>query len=274
MRAMNFSLLRSATDDFSALSLIKIGHSGEFFAGILNGGEKIVVKKGVNENLEKELELYISLSDRRCLVPLLGYCDEEKERLFLVYQFMKQGDLSTLLARKDRSVPWIVRLKIAVEVSEALLFLHCICTPPILHNDIKSSSIMIGENYEVRLGSLSKATKVGQECLLSSDIWHFGMLLMDLISGLDVSGAEDPYAKIWLQKALTCTDRAGLLRLIDPSLILEEDLVQETIGVTNLAKACLNGSDWLTMKIIRQALEQPIHIGETGENGLSSSQGK
>ncbi|XP_058088888.1 probable LRR receptor-like serine/threonine-protein kinase At2g16250 [Magnolia sinica] len=264
-RDLNVESLRSATDDFSTLSLIKIGHSGEFFAGFLNNGtDKIVVKKGVVEDLKRELELYISLSDATCFVPLIGYCGEDKEKLFLVYEFMEGGDLATVLTSKDRPLPWIVRLKIAVEVADALLFLHCTCSPPVLHNDVQSSSILMGPNQEARLGSLSRATRVEHEELLSHDVWCYGKLLMDLISGLNVSSGDDPYSQRWLQKVMACPDRASLIGLMDPTLIMEEDLAEEIIGVVTIAKACMSQSSWITMKLVRQAIGHPARIADQG----------
>ncbi|XP_077242281.1 putative LRR receptor-like serine/threonine-protein kinase At2g16250 [Tasmannia lanceolata] len=262
IREMSIATLRSATDNFSMLRLIRIGHSGDFFSGCIDGAEKIVVKKGVVEVLNKELELYACLSDRR-LVPLLGYCQEENDNLFLVYEFMERGDLATLLARKDRLLPWIARLKIAIEVvvkmiekdSNYSLFMS---------SDVKSSSILLVANYEVRLGSLTRAMKVEQgEGSLSYDVQCFGILLMDLVSGLDVSGAEDPSAQKWLQKAMNYTDPAALLASIDPTLIVEEDLANEILGVMTLAKACLSSAEWLSMKLVRQFLDQSTHIGDT-----------
>ncbi|KAL6004547.1 hypothetical protein ACLOJK_005102, partial [Asimina triloba] len=102
------------------------------------------------------------------------------------------------------------------------------------------------------------------EGLLNHDVQCFGMLLMDLISGLNISAADDPYAQRWLRKALACPDRAGLIGLMDPTLIVEDDLADEMVGVANIAKVCVSGSSWLTMNAVRQALAYPAHISDLG----------
>eukprot|EP01018_Ginkgo_biloba_P004923 Gb_24556 [translate_table: standard] len=296
LRDLSLAKLQAATDHFNALNLIKIGRSGDFFAGVLDQEEQIVVKRmAVDElkmsELQTELEIYGAESDNRYLVPLIGQCSEGDQKL-LVYKFIANGDLASALAKGreisvsedadaddasklSQSLPWITRLKIAVEAAQALFHLHYNCNPPILHKDIKSSSILLTDEYEVRLGSLSYAQKVDNGALLSYDIFCFGKVLLDLISGLDISGSEDPYAEAWLIKASPCIDsdyKDGLLALIDPSLIVEEDFTKEILGVATLAKACLdpNSLKSLNMNIVCQVLQNPQHLVIESINAIQS----
>ncbi|XP_011625329.1 probable LRR receptor-like serine/threonine-protein kinase At2g16250 [Amborella trichopoda] len=260
-RELDIEGLKSATDDFSSQNVIKVGESGEFYEGYWNGEEHIVVKKVFEGHLEKELDIRTSLvTGSKYLVPLIGQCIGESMG-FLVYRPMANRDLATVLAngRSDQSLPWIVRLKIAVQAAEALVYLHHSCIPPILHNDIKSSSILLDQEYNVRLGSLTKAQRVTHQGSLRHDVRCFGKVLMDLVSGLDYSGGKDPYAQAWAHKALVCMQDQGPLVSMDPSLVVEEDLNKEITGVAYLAKACLSESeeDGLTMKVVRQVLDEP-----------------
>lgn len=288
LRDLSLAKLQEATDQFNALKLVKIGSSGDFFAGVLEDDEHIVVKR-MDESksermLQTEMEIHATQQSHRYVVPLLGQCSEAKQRL-LVYKFISKGDLATALTRcrqisalsddsgraeqpVSESLPWITRLKIATETAQALSYLHFNCHPPILHKDIKSSSILLTDEYEVRLGSLSHAQKVNDNgaSLLSYDIFCFGKVLLDLISGLDVSGSEDPYAEAWVIKAMPYIDSDsysdGLLALIDPSLVVEEDFTREILGVAALARACLHPSSLktLNMRIICQALHSPHQL--------------
>lgn len=292
LRDLSLAQLQEATDQFNAHNLIKIGRSGDFFAGVLEDDERIVVKR-IDESksegmLQTEMEIHATQQSHRYVVPLLGQCSEaEGRQKLLVYKFISKGDLATALTRcrlvstpsddngctqqpVSESLPWITRLKIATETAQALSYLHFNCHPPVLHKDIKSSSILLTDEYEVRLGSLSYAQKVndnGGANLLSYDIFCFGKVLLDLISGLDVSGSEDPYAEAWVIKAMPyCIDSDsysdGLLALIDPSLVVEEDFTREIQGVAALARACLHPSSLktLNMKIICQALHNPQQL--------------
>lgn len=289
LRDLSLAKLQEATDQFNALNLIKIGNSGDFFAGVLEDDEHIVVKRMDDSKSERmmqtEMEIHATQQSHRYVVPLLGQCSEARQKLF-VYKFISKGDLATALTRCRpavsalsadgrrteksimESLPWITRLKIATETAQALCYLHFDCQPPILHKDIKSSSILLTEEYEVRLGSLSHAQKINDNGgnLLSYDIFCFGKVLLDLISGLDVSGAEDPYAESWVAKAMPYIESDsysdGLLALIDPSLVVEEDFTREILGVAVLARACLNPTSLktLNMKVICEALHNPNQV--------------
>ncbi|KAH9298609.1 hypothetical protein KI387_030291, partial [Taxus chinensis] len=250
LRDFSLAQLEAATDHFNSLNLIKIGHSGDFFAGILEGEERVVVKRMKMSADEEEVQRELEIHGSDAVVPLLGQAGLQ----FLVYKFVGNGDLATALAKGRRvleddnhtmpsSLPWITRLKIATGTARALFHLHHHSHPPLLHKDIKSSSILLTEEFEVCLGSLSSVEKVESEALLSYDIICFGRVLLDLISGLDVSGCEDPYAEAWVSKALPCIESGysdSLVALIDPSLVVEEDFTREILGVAALARACLD----------------------------------
>lgn len=132
------------TSDFSETNLIKHGHSGDIFQGFLEGGIPIVIKKVDLRSFRKEsymmeLEFFSKVSHTR-LVPLLGHCLELESEKFLVYKYMRNGDLTSSLHRvtnsgDDRlqSQDWITRLKIATGAAEALAYLHHECTPPLVH---------------------------------------------------------------------------------------------------------------------------------------------
>uniref|UniRef100_A0A0D6R681 Protein kinase domain-containing protein n=1 Tax=Araucaria cunninghamii TaxID=56994 RepID=A0A0D6R681_ARACU len=302
LRDFSLAKLQEATDHFNAEKLIKIGSSGDLFAGILDEEERVVIKRmtgssGVEEGkaadqLQAELDIHAAEWSHRRVVPLLGQCVEGEEcQKFMVYKFVANGDLASALAKGRRvwsaaaedeeeggggeggsgsqplppSLSWITRLKIATETAEALCHLHFSCHPPVLHKDIKSSSILLTEEFEVRLGSLSYVQKVDNGAFLSYDIFCFGKILLDLISGLDISGSDDPYAEAWLSKALQYIDsgyRDGFIALIDPSLVVEEDFTREILGVAALARTCLdqNCLKSLTMKTVCQILHNPQQL--------------
>jgi len=138
-----YQQLLQATDNFTDANLIKNGHSGDLFRGLLEGGIPVVIKR-INLNLIKrdsylvELDFFSKVSHPR-LVPLLGHCLEQENEKHLVYKYMPNGDLSSSLYRKVntddslQSLDWITRLKIAIGAAEGLCYLHHECTPPFVH---------------------------------------------------------------------------------------------------------------------------------------------
>ncbi|KAL3538969.1 hypothetical protein ACH5RR_002335 [Cinchona calisaya] len=172
--SFTYHQILQVTNGLSQSNLIKHGQSGDLFYGVLEGGIEVVVKKIDLSSIQREsyyliseLEILHKVSHSRSVVPLVGHCLENMNEKFLVYKYMPKKDLSTYLYRKiapddvnDRlhipSLDWDVRLKIAVGAAEGLYYLHHECIPPIVHRDIQASSILLDDNFEVRLGSLSE----------------------------------------------------------------------------------------------------------------------
>ncbi|PVH63405.1 hypothetical protein PAHAL_2G021000 [Panicum hallii] len=159
----SYEELVHATGGFGDDKLIKNGHSGDIYHGVLENGSHVIVKKvrsnGVNKHAS-ELDFYTRYSNDR-IVPLLGYLSKDDEE-FLAYKYMPKGDLTNALHKKPvdtadglPSLDWITRLKIATGVAEAMCFLHDECSPPLIHRDIQASSVLLDDKYEVRLGSMS-----------------------------------------------------------------------------------------------------------------------
>lgn len=139
-----YDQLASITSGFSDERLIKHGHSGDLYHGVLQDGTAVVVKRMTSRVARKdtylaELDLFAKGCHER-LVPFIGHCLDKEEEKVLVYRFVRNGDLSSALHRKPReeeegmqSLDWIKRLKIATGVAEALCYLHHECNPPMVH---------------------------------------------------------------------------------------------------------------------------------------------
>jgi hypothetical protein len=136
--------LASITSGFGEERLIKHGHSGDLYHGVLQDGTAVVVKRITSPAERKdayltELDLFAKGLHER-LVPFMGHCLDKEEEKVLVYRFFRNGDLSSVLQRKPKveeegmqSLDWIKRLKIATGVAEALCYLHHECNPPMVH---------------------------------------------------------------------------------------------------------------------------------------------
>ncbi|CAK8569628.1 unnamed protein product [Lathyrus sativus] len=297
--SFTFEQILHFTGNFDEANIIKHGHSGVFLFGVLDSGVTVVVKR-VDLSLFKresyiaELGLLSKVSHAR-LVPILGHCmDNEKDKC-IVYKYMINGDLATSLHRvvgsdgKLQSLDWITRLKIATGAAEGLAYLHD-CSPPLVHRDIRASSILLDDKFEVRLGSLSEVTaqedfhqnvvsrvfskplslnqgnygKSSATC--AYDVYCFGKILLELVTGnIDISESDDAITKDWIEQTLnyiTIFDKERLAKIVDPSLIVDEDLLEEVWAMAIVAKSCLNPkpSKRPPMKHVLKALENPLKI--------------
>ncbi|XP_076931687.1 putative LRR receptor-like serine/threonine-protein kinase At2g16250 [Bidens hawaiensis] len=300
--SFKYEQMLQATSGFSDANLIKHGHSGDIFSGTLEDGFEVVIKRIDMRSSRKdcymtELELYSKDMHTR-LVPLMGHCLEHETEKLLVYKYMPNGDLSKSLFRPTslvddglQSLDWITRLKIATGAAEGLAYLHHECSPPLVHRDIQASSILLDDKYDVRLGSLSEVCAQGVDnnqnvitrllrissnpestpsgsapAICAYDVYCFGKVLLELVTGkLGISGSEDSSTKEWVDQTLTFInnyDKELVSKIVDQSLIIDEDLLDEVWAVAIVAKSCLNPKPAKRpqMAHILKALETPFRV--------------
>ncbi|OAY73800.1 putative LRR receptor-like serine/threonine-protein kinase [Ananas comosus] len=258
-------------------------------------GKKTVKK----EWIVGELGFFEKVSHER-FVPFLGHCSkgkEDEEEVLLVYKYVIKGDLTEALHRKPgmeeeglASLDWITRLKIAIGVAEALCFLHHECDPPLVHRDIQASSVLLDDKFEVRLGSLSevcaqqvdgpqnvftrmlRSSKTldkgtsGSPATYTYDIYCFGKVLLELVTGkLGISAPYDGSTNELLENILTninIYEKELVTKIMDPSLIVDEDHLEEVWAVAIVAKSCLNPKPARRplARYILKALENPLKV--------------
>ncbi|KAL3382967.1 hypothetical protein AABB24_002458 [Solanum stoloniferum] len=300
--AFTYQQILQATGEFNDANLMKHGHSGDHFRGTLEGGTLIVVKRidvqsARNEAYLSELDFFSKVSHSR-LVPFMGHCLENENEKFVVYKYMPNGDLSSSLFRKNnsdddslQSLDWITRLKIAIGAAEGLSYLHHECNPPLVHRDVQASSILLDDKFEVRLGSLNEACAQEGEshqnrisrllrfpqtseqgasgtpsATCAYDVYCFGKVLLELVTGkLGISASNDTSMKEWLDgtlKYISIYDKELVTNIVDPSLIIDEDLLEEVWAMAIVARSCLNPkpSRRPLMRYILKALENPLKV--------------
>ncbi|XVF62359.1 hypothetical protein PTKIN_Ptkin09bG0001300 [Pterospermum kingtungense] len=206
--------LQLATNQFSKDNIIGDGGYGVVYRGNLINGTPVAVKKLLNNPGQADKGFRVEVEAighvrHKNLVRLLGYCIEGTQRL-LVYEYVNNGNLEQWL-RGDMShkgyLTWEARIKILLGTAKALAYLHEAIEPKVVHRDIKSSNILIDDNFDARISDFGLAKLLGDgksyittrvmgtfgyvapeyanSGLLNekSDVYSFGIVLLEAITG-------------------------------------------------------------------------------------------
>ncbi|KAM1326521.1 hypothetical protein EV2_011271 [Malus domestica] len=271
---ISIQVLRNVTNNFSENNVLGKGGFGTVYKGELHDGTKIAVKrmesgvvaeKGLNE-FKSEIAVLTKVRHRH-LVGLLGYCLEGNERL-LVYEYMPQGTLSRYLfnwiEEGLKPLEWTRRLTIALDVARGVEYLHGLANQTFIHRDLKPSNILLGDDMRAKVsdfglvrlapeGKASIETRLAGtfgylapeyaatgRMTLKVDVYSFGVILMELITGrkaIDESQAEERLHLVtWFRRMLVNKD--ALRKVIDPTIDLNEETLSSISTVAELAGHC------------------------------------
>ncbi|PRQ55418.1 putative protein kinase RLK-Pelle-CrRLK1L-1 family [Rosa chinensis] len=221
---ISFNEIQSATNNFDTKLVIGKGGFGNVYRGTLLNGTKVAVKRAYKRDehgsgsgqglLEFETEIIVlSKILHRHLVSLIGYCNERSE-MILVYEFMEKGTLRDHLY--DSDVPrlsWNQRLEICTEAARGLHYLHTGAARGIIHQDVKSTNILLDENHVAKVadfglsrfgaldelhvrtnvkgtfGYLDPEYMMSEQLTEKYDVYSFGVVLLEVLC---VKPAIDP----------------------------------------------------------------------------------
>ncbi|XP_047339110.1 serine/threonine-protein kinase PCRK1-like isoform X2 [Impatiens glandulifera] len=204
------------------------------------------------------------------LVKLVGFCADDDERgmqRLLVYELMSNKSLENhLLSRVTSSpLPWTTRLKIAQDAARGLAYLHEEMDFQLIFRDFKTSNILLDGEFNAKLSDFGLA-KQGPTAGLShvstsvvgtvgyaapeyvqtgrlttkSDVWSFGVVLFELITGRRAVERNLPRSE---QKLLEwvrpfSSDSKKFYQIIDPRLE-GNYCIKSALKVASLANKCL-----------------------------------
>ncbi|XP_023761496.1 uncharacterized protein LOC111909939 [Lactuca sativa] len=190
------------------------------------------------------------------IVSLLGFC-EEGGHMILVYEHAFNGSLDDYLGSEGSltNLTWVQRIKICIDIARGLNYLHTKIEGEqrIIHRDIKSGNILLGENWEAKIADfgLSKFhhddqqvnktlfTKnlAGTELYLDpeyvntgrlkneSDIYSFGVVLFEMMAGKfandPIFTSENSNGIAHVARRRFKEGRNSIKKMVDPRLMEE-----------------------------------------------------
>ncbi|XP_034933301.1 cysteine-rich receptor-like protein kinase 25 [Populus alba] len=217
---MDLDTIEAATRNFSDSNKLGKGGFGAVYKGVLTDGKEIAVKRlsrnswqGLAE-FKNEIILTAKLQHRN-LVKLLG-CGIEGEEKLLIYEFMPNKSLDVFIfdeARREQ-LDWETCYSIISGIARGLLYLHEDSRLRIIHRDLKTSNVLLDHEMTARISDFGMARIFGEnqnnantrrvagtfgymapeyamEGLFSakSDVFSFGVILLEILSGRRSSGS-------------------------------------------------------------------------------------
>nr|TKS18629.1 kinase family protein [Populus alba] len=238
-RLFQYQELLSATSNFLAENLIGKGGSSQVYKGCLPDGKELAVKilkpsEDVLKEFVLEIEIITTLNHKN-IISLSGFCFEDKN-LLLVYDFLPRGSLEENLYgnKKDPlTFGWNERYKVALGVAEALDYLHSCSAQPVIHRDVKSSNILLSDDFEPQLSDfgLAKWEPTSSSHIICTDVaGTFGYLAPEYFMYGKVNKKIDVYAF-----------GVVLLELLSGKKPISNDLPKGQESLVMWAKPILNG---------------------------------
>ncbi|KAK3160972.1 hypothetical protein QOZ80_1BG0069640 [Eleusine coracana subsp. coracana] len=281
--------IQVATNNFSEENKLGQGGFGPVYKGTLPDGLDIAVKRlSANSGqgfieFKNEAQLIAKLQHTN-LVRLLGCCSQGKEKM-LVYEYLPNKSLDYFIfdiTEKRALLDWTKRFKIIQGISQGLLYLHRHSRLRIIHRDLKATNILLDQDMNPKISDFGiakifishdiedntntvagtygyMAPEYAYEGFFSSksDVFSFGVLLLEIVSGKRNS-IIGPYGG-----SLNLLGYAWLLwkegkwhELVDTSLAVEKS-ASELIKCINIALLCVqeNANDRPTMSDVTRMLD-------------------
>ncbi|GLT52659.1 hypothetical protein SLA2020_259870 [Shorea laevis] len=214
----DFDSMVVATNNFSMANKLGQGGYGPVYKGKLYDGTDVAVKRlssssgqGIEE-FKNEVGL-ISKLQHRNLVRLVGCCVEGEERI-LIYEFLANKSLDNYLfdPTKRAELSWAERFNIIQGIARGLLYLHRDSCLKVIHRDLKVSNILLDDKMNPKIsdfglarifegtqylanthkvvgtfGYMSPEYALGGIFSEKSDVFSFGVLLLEIVSGKKVT---------------------------------------------------------------------------------------
>ncbi|XP_031107549.1 cold-responsive protein kinase 1-like [Ipomoea triloba] len=260
--------LKAATKGFSAENKLGQGGFGDVYKGTLKNGDVVAVKKlamisnRAKTDFETEVRLITNVHHRN-LIRLLG-CSAKGEELLLVYEYMANASLDRYIYGDKRGMlNWKQRVDIILGTATGLTYLHEQFHVCIIHRDIKSSNILLDDDFQPKIADFGLARLLPEnqshvstkfagtlgytapEYALHGhlsekvDIYSFGIVILEIISGRRSSDIRvEPVTEYLLEQAWKLYENGEHLRLVDSTLDPNDYTAEEVKRILEIALVC------------------------------------
>ncbi|KAG6593589.1 Protein STRUBBELIG-RECEPTOR FAMILY 7 [Cucurbita argyrosperma subsp. argyrosperma] len=251
VKSYSIADLQLATGSFNFENLLGEGSFGRVYRAEFDDGKILAVKKINSAVLPGDLsedftDIVSKVSELHHpnITELVGYCSEHGQHL-LVYEFHKNGSLYDFLHHSDeynQPLIWNSRVKIALGTARALEYLHEVCSPSIVHRNIKSANILLDAELSPHLsdsglesfvpnadqaldhnassGYTAPEVTMSGLYTLKSDVYSFGVVMLELLTGRKPFDSSRPRTEQSLVRWATpqLHDIDALTKMVDPEL--------------------------------------------------------
>uniref|UniRef100_A0A8C2BZA5 Interleukin-1 receptor-associated kinase 1 n=1 Tax=Cyprinus carpio TaxID=7962 RepID=A0A8C2BZA5_CYPCA len=233
-----FEEVQRCTCNFSPCKQIGEGGFGHVYKAVMRNTEFAVKKlkedshldwNVVKESFMTEVE---KLSQYRHpnIMDFVGY-SIEGQTYCLIYVYMPNGSLEDRLRCEDsNALCWSQRVNVLLGIAKAIQYLHS-CSPALIHGDIKSSNILLGNHLEPKLGDFGlarlcrnpnktpgKTSTVAKTATVRGtlaylpeeylkdgqlgveiDVYSFGVVMLEVLTGRQALEVDDQSRTVYLK---------------------------------------------------------------------------
>nr|XP_011460974.1 PREDICTED: putative receptor-like protein kinase At4g00960 isoform X1 [Fragaria vesca subsp. vesca] len=315
----SLSTIIDATDNFSFNNMLGEGGFGpvyKIFQGRLKDGQEIAVKRLSQTSGQGDTEFrtevrLIAKLQHRNLVKLLGCCIEGEEKL-LIYEYMPNRSLDFYIfdQTQGKQLDWSQRFHIIEGIARGLLYLHQDSRLRIIHRDLKASNVLLDDEMKPKISDFGMARLFGGDEIegvtnrvvgtygymapeyaidgqfsVKSDVFSFGILLLETLTGNMSRGFYDPKHNLNLVGHVWRMWKEGRFFEVIDECLRESCSLSEALQCIHVGLLCVQElpEDRPTMSSVvlmlggESALPQPkrpvLYVGKysSSEAGSSSS---
>ncbi|KAL4367223.1 hypothetical protein GQ457_05G030150 [Hibiscus cannabinus] len=268
--SMQLDILLAATNWFCDENKLGQGGFGPVYKGTLADGKEIAVKRLSRTSGQGLLEfknevMLIARLQHRNLVRLLGCCLEKNEKL-LIYEFMPNKSLDVFLFNPSLAgqLTWQKRFNIIRGTARGIMYLHEDSRLRIIHRDLKASNVLLDHEMNPKISDFGMAKIFGGDqneantnrvvgtygymapeyameghFSVKSDVFSFGVLLLEIISGKrNNKFHSSEYAESLLTFAWKLWSKGEAMKLIEENLI-DSSVPTEVLKCIQIGLLCV-----------------------------------
>ncbi|KAJ0520862.1 putative protein kinase RLK-Pelle-WAK family [Helianthus annuus] len=287
MKIFQVEELKEATNNYAEDNILGKGGNGTVYKGTLPDTRLVAIKKsqrldqGQRDQFINEMVILAQINHKN-VVQLLGCCLETDVPM-LAYEYVSNDTLYRHIHKTSGKgrLSWDSRLRIAHESAGALAFLHNDARMSVIHRDVKSTNILLDDNYTAKIADFgaSRLVPLGHDEVTTlvqgtigyldpeyfhtghltdkSDVYSFGVVLVELLTGKKTidpeRGAQDTNLATHFLKA---KKENRLLEILDQQVV-KEATGEQLKATCDMVCRCLNqvGGSRPSMKDVAMELE-------------------